>query len=101
MRLRVLTAAALVVAAAVCAVPGVATGLLFLAPALLLAVPLLAGRYVGERAVARLVAARARPRRSRGAARRTPGLPAAPFPRGGQLIAWSLAVRPPPAAGRL
>jgi hypothetical protein len=71
---------------------------LLAAPALLFALPLLAGRYVGEDRLARLAAAfapgRRRPVRARPPARRP-----APrvLPRGGRLIAAALAERPPPA----
>jgi hypothetical protein len=75
---------------------------LLAAPVLLFALPLLAGRYVGEERLARLAAAFvAKPRRARSCAappvRRSPR----PLPRGGCLIAASLAVRPPPALARL
>jgi hypothetical protein len=74
--------------------------LLFLAPALLVAAPLLAGRYVGEELIAKLVAKRFRkPRRAFAPAARTPRAPASWLPRGTRLIAFSLAERPPP--GRL
>jgi hypothetical protein len=78
---------------------GVDGDVLLAAPALLFALPLLAGRYVGEERLARLAAAFAPPRRRAAGslattARRTPGA----LPRGGHLIAASLAVRPPPAA---
>jgi hypothetical protein len=75
--------------------------LLYAAPLLAVALPLLAGRYVGEERIARLAGALRRPRR------RLPGRVAVPagtrralraVPRGGRLIAHSLAVRPPPAA---
>jgi len=81
---------------------GVDSDVLLALPALLLALPLLAGRYVGEERLARLVAAFV-PMRRRAAgslpptARRTPRA----LPRGGHLIASSLAVRPPPVALRL
>jgi hypothetical protein len=74
---------------------------LLAAPFLALIVPLLAGRYVGEEQIARLAAAwapRTHPaRRIRGGAvvRRAPRVL---VPRGGRLLATSLAVRPPPAA---
>jgi hypothetical protein len=74
------------------------SGLLFLAPALLLLVALFAGRFPGERRLAALVA-RARPRTRRRArvrpasASRAPWVPLA---RGGALLAHSLAKRPPP-----
>jgi hypothetical protein len=75
-------------------------GLVMLAPALAFAVPLLAGRYVGERAIDRVRQARATPavpRRHSTVAvpRRRPSL--ALVPRGGLLLASSLATRPPPA----
>jgi hypothetical protein len=75
-------------------------GLVMLAPALAFAVPLLAGRYVGERTITRVRSARAGAptRRRRGAVavpRRRPSL--ALVPRGGLLLASSLATRPPPA----
>ena len=67
------------------------------APALLLLLPLVAGRYVGEDGLVRI--ARATPFRPRGAARapavrrgRSPVVP-----RGGLLIALALARRGPPA----
>jgi hypothetical protein len=71
-------------------------GFLFLTPAILLALPLLAGRYVGAERLRG--GARRRPR----AARRATPSPLSPragsrmLPRGGVLIAASLAVRPPP-----
>jgi hypothetical protein len=72
--------------------------LVYAAPLFLLAVPLLAGRYVGEEQLDRLrtgtvgVARRRPPAGVRLAGRR----PTALLPRGGRLIAESLAVRPPP-----
>jgi hypothetical protein len=72
--------------------------LLFLAPALLIAIPLLGGRYLGEEMIARFVARRARPRPRSAAPRRTaPPAPATWLPRGTRLIAFGLAKRPPPA----
>ena len=75
-------------------VGGLDTGLLFLAPAFLLLLPLLAGRYVGERALAPLCAPGRRP-----AARAIRlGRPTARLvPRGGLLVGCSLAGRAPPA----
>jgi hypothetical protein len=81
---------------------GVHSDVLLAAPALVLALPLLAGRYVGEQQLARLAAAFvAVPRRAARAL--APTAPRAPhsLPRGGRLIACSLAVRPPPAHARL
>jgi hypothetical protein len=73
--------------------------LAYAAPVFLLAVPLLAGRYVGEDRLERLRERRARPSRLRPTA---VALPAkrrvvALLPRGGRLIATALAVRPPPS----
>ena len=81
-------------------VPGLETGVLFLSPAIVLLASLLTGRYVGEDRLARLAAARRPPRRRDapacdpallGAANRRPLMP-----RGGRLVATSMAVRPPP-----
>jgi hypothetical protein len=75
--------------------------LLFLAPALLILIPLFGGLYVGEELIAKLVTRRARPQRRAAVAPSWP-LPPAPRswrPRGTGLIAFSLAKRPPP--GRL
>jgi hypothetical protein len=71
---------------------------LVLLPPLLLAVPLLAGHYVGERAIERL-AARFAPIRQR--RRRTSRVPLRPAPSrvvtGGRLLGSGLARRGPPA----
>jgi hypothetical protein len=79
-------------------VPGLGVGVLFLSPAIVLLASLLSGRYVGEDRLRRLAAA-FRPRRRR----RPRAAPAsrllrrrALMPRGGSLVATSLAVRPPP-----
>jgi hypothetical protein len=80
-----------------------AEGLLMAAPAVALLLPLLAGRYVGERALEAVRAVRSRtaaPRRRARivvANRRRPAL--ALVPRGGLLLAAALATRPPPALG--
>jgi hypothetical protein len=71
-------------------------GVLFLAPALLLLATLHARRYPGERLLLGL-AARARRQRLRPS--RTRSAPAARplhVPRGGLLMGFALAVRPPP-----
>jgi hypothetical protein len=83
---------------ALLAVTGATDALLFLAPALLIAIPLLGGRYVGEELIAKFVARRAR-RRKRAAApvRQAPPAPSTWLPRGTRLIAFGLAKRPPPA----
>lgn len=78
-------------------VAGLGTGLLLLSPAVVLAVPLLAGRYLGERRLERLVARRT-PRRPRPASSRAPRTrPRTTCARGGRLIAAALAERGPPA----
>ena len=94
--------AALSLALAALTLVGVDADVLLAAPVLLFALPLLAGRYVGEEQLARLAAAfvavgRRAARSLAGRARRSPRA----LPRGGRLIAASLAVRPPPAALRL
>lgn len=74
-----------------------ATGLLYLLPALLLSVPLLARRYPGEaRLAARAMSIRRRPRPVSSV--RKPTGPQRLVARGSLLIARSLAVRPPPGA---
>ncbi len=80
--------------------PGMETGVLFLSPAIVLLASLLTGRYVGEDRLARLAAARRPPRRRLQARAPAPSAAAnrrALMPRGGRLVATSLAVRPPPA----
>lgn len=77
------------------------TLLLYAAPLLIVALPLLAGRYLGEDRFVRL-ARSARQGRRRPARRLSAPAGARwelrALPRGGRLIAHSLAVRPPPAA---
>jgi hypothetical protein len=91
--------AAMTLALASLTLVGVHGDVLLAAPVLVFALPLLAGRYVGEEQLARLAAA------FLGARRRPAGTiaplarrRARPLPRGGRLIAAALAVRPPPAA---
>ena len=80
------------------ALSGSADMLFYLAPMLLFAIPLVAGRYLGESLVVKL-AARGRRRRPRPArAQMAPRAPSLWLPRGTRLIAFSLAERPPPAA---
>jgi hypothetical protein len=74
---------------------GLDTGLLFLAPAFLLALPLLAGRYLGAD---RLTARYAPVRRAFAAAFRLPRPRGRLVPRGGLLLGCSLAGRAPPPA---
>ncbi len=87
---------ALLLAAAVAGHPDL---LVFGAPLFLVAVPLLAGRYVGEDRLERLRARVAPERRRRVPAAAAPTRPRfdALVPRGGRLMATALAVRPPPA----
>jgi hypothetical protein len=73
---------------------GLDTGLLFLAPAFVLALPLLAGRYLGEGA---LIRARRRPRARARDPRPALRPPARLLPRGGLLVGHGLAGRAPPA----
>jgi hypothetical protein len=77
---------------------GISPDVLLAVPALLLLLPLLAGRYVGEDGLARLAGRVVVPRRrspvSLGSRRRAPRV----LPRGGRLIASALAERGPPAA---
>ncbi|MEA2130874.1 MAG: hypothetical protein QOJ85_3765 [Solirubrobacteraceae bacterium] len=94
----VLLAAAVAGFAAAVVVPGLETGVLFLAPAIVVLAMLLTGHYVGEQQLHRLAAAWQQRRPARERARRDP-LPRRPralMPRGGRLVATSLAVRPPP-----
>ncbi len=71
--------------------------LLFLAPALLIVAPLVAGRYVGEGLIVKLAIKRARkPRRAPAPASPPSRPPATWLPRGTGLLAFSLAKRPPP-----
>lgn len=73
------------------------TVLLAHAPLIFLLLTLVAGRYVGEERIARL-AARVAPRAPRPARRLAPRpSPVGVLPRGGRLIAASLALRGPPA----
>jgi fatty acid desaturase len=92
-----LLAVALAAFPAALLVPGMETGILLLSPAIVLLALLLTGHYVGEERLHRLAVAvrRRAPRRTR-AARRPLPRPRAAMPRGGRLVATSLAVRPPP-----
>jgi hypothetical protein len=76
---------------------GISGDVLLAAPGLILLLPLLAGRYVGEDGIARLSAWLAPPRRRPVAARATqPRRAPRVLPRGGRLIAAALAQRGPP-----
>ncbi len=80
------------------ALSGSTDTLLFLAPALLIVAPLIAGRYVGEELIVRLAAAkRSRPpRRPPVSYAPVPRPPLVWSPRGTRLLAFSRAERPPP-----
>jgi hypothetical protein len=70
----------------------------YAAPVLVLVLPLLAGRYLGEERLARAVArVRHRRRRAAAAAPRSRAV-VVRLPRGGRLIASGLAKRPPPVS---
>jgi hypothetical protein len=94
----VLLAVALAAFAAALVVPGLETGVLFLSPAIVMLALLLSGHYVGEAQLRRLAIGwqQRSPRRARGARHSLPRRPRALMPRGGRLVATSLAVRPPP-----
>jgi hypothetical protein len=72
--------------------------LLYLLPPLLLIAVLLLRGYPGERRLIALAEARRRPNHRRATPARARPRPRVHLPRGGKLIASSLAVRPPPAA---
>jgi hypothetical protein len=77
--------------------PGMLEALTYLLPALMLVLVLLARRYPGERTLLGLISRRRPgPRRDRARVLAPRTRPRAILPRGGQLIASSLAVRPPP-----
>lgn len=89
--------AALTVAWAVLATDGSLTGLISVAPALLLLGPLLLHRYPGERGIERLRAAWSAPcSRPRPVDAAAPASPWTARVRGGLLLGRRLAVRPPP-----
>jgi hypothetical protein len=80
-------------------VSGLGAGLLLLAPALVLLLPLLAGRYLGEETLTRWKAAFV-PRPPRAAAAlsaRLPRLPRVAIAEGGALVGAGLGRRGPPA----
>jgi hypothetical protein len=77
---------------------GISGDVLLAAPVLVLLLPLLAGRYVGEDGLARLTATLEPPRRRPALARIAPRRAPRVLARGGRLIAVALADRGPPAA---
>lgn len=79
------------------ALSGSTDTLLFLAPALLIVAPLIAGRYPGEELIAKFVAPESRrPRRPAAVLAPLPRPLAARSPRGTRLLAFARAERPPP-----
>jgi hypothetical protein len=81
------------------ALPGLSDAISYLLPALLLMAALAARRYPGERALlAMMRKTRSGPRRVAARDIRRHARPRALVPRGGALIAFALAVRPPPLA---
>jgi hypothetical protein len=80
---------------------GVETGLLYVAPALVLCAPLFCGRYVGERQLAGLAGRSAAPAIPRPAPQPMPRSHVRLMQRGGRLVACALAKRPPPAGAPL
>ena len=100
-RLMVIFASMASLAMLLAAMAGHTEILAYAAPLLVLLLPLLAGRFVGEERIARAAARIRRARRPRPAVAAEPvtwlrGMTL--IPRGGRLIARALAVRPPPAA---
>jgi hypothetical protein len=96
-RLLLLGLTALTLALAALTLVGVESDVLLALPVLLFALPLLTGRYVGEQRLARLAAAFVPTRRrAAGSLPTTACRSPRALPRGGHLIAASLAVRPPP-----
>lgn len=79
-------------------VVGLSAGFMFMAPALTLVFPLLAGRYVGEERLLSLARAVPAPRRAAMRAVRSREEFEPLLARGGRLIGAALAVRPPPLA---
>ena len=82
---------------AACALGGQLELLVYAVPLVLIGLPLVAGRYLGEDTLERLRRAPARPRRLRPARATEVRRAAVLLPRGGRLIAHALAERGPPA----
>jgi hypothetical protein len=79
--------------------PGFTEAISYLLPALMLLAALAARRYPGERALLAVMrTTRSRPRRVAARGIRRHSRPRALVPRGGALIAFALAGRPPPLA---
>jgi hypothetical protein len=102
MRLATRLTAGLATAITVCwalalAISGSTDVFFYLAPALLIIAPLVAGRYPGEKLILELATRSRRRRHWTAPSRPAPKAPAIWLPRGNRLIAFSLAERPPPA----
>jgi hypothetical protein len=80
---------------------GSATGLLYVAPALVLALPLVLGRFPGEDRLAGLAGASRAPIARAAARIPAPRSYVRVMQRGGRLVASALAKRPPPRPARL
>jgi hypothetical protein len=96
-RLPLLLAALALLVAVAHGVTGVGADALIAVPGLLVVIPLVAGRYVGSDGLVRLVVRRL-PRSRHGRTRTLSPRPPRPrvLPRGGRLVAASLARRGPP-----
>jgi hypothetical protein len=79
---------------------GIGAAFAYASPVLLLLLPLLGGRYIGAERLERAIrqGRRSAPRRRPVVAPAWRGPERAAVPRGGRLIGFSLAVRPPPAS---
>jgi hypothetical protein len=77
---------------------GLSTGLLFMAPALVMLLPLLGGRYPGEQRLVHSVRTMPAARCAIAVVRMRGHALGRLLPRGGRLLASRLAVRPPPPA---
>lgn len=97
--MRILAVCLLAVALVCCVRSGLGlNGLLTFAPALVLMVAMLAGRYPGERLLSGHAKRRRGPWRSRARLALRPRTRATQLPRGGLLMGFAMAVRPPPLA---
>ena len=99
LNLAMILAAATLACLSLAHAPGLTEGLTYLAPLIFVLLLLWLGRYPGERMLLALIRPD-RPRRAGTANRGRPRLHAR-LPRGGRLLASSLAGRAPPLAARL
>lgn len=97
-RYRTVALTAGLTAAVACAAAGIGgVALLYLLPALVLACVLLGGRYPGEAVLTRRLPMARTPSRRCSVSRPNISRHAVRLPRGGLLLGFRLAVRPPPA----